>query len=297
MLKFPSIKIKVTLLATAMITLASSFAAQAGLRQYSADLTSSKWAVTSNSAIQCTLSHDIPHYGKANFTSSASKQLNMSFELDMIRLPDNYSLAEVRSVAPSWKPGYTDRTLTQANFYKQFNLGLEKKIAWTMLNELDQGMSPTFFYNDWYSATDKISVALSTAKFHPIYHNFLACIDGLLDYSFDDISYTVLSFKSGEKLTESSQKRLNKIARYLSVAPELKLVLIDGYSDSYSNLWANLKLSERRSNKIRQYFTDNGVDVNRIQATGYGEKRHIASNQTILGRQQNRRVVIRMENF
>ena len=38
-----------------------------------------------------------------------------------------------------------------------------------------------------------------------------------------------------------------------------------------------------------------GIDPSRIEANGYGEKRHIASNNTIIGRAQNRRVVIRME--
>ena len=72
-------------------------------------------------------------------------------------------------------------------------------------------------------------------------------------------------------------------------------MLIDGYSDSYGPRNINQKTSQKRANKIRDYFVQNGIDPSRIEAKGYGEKRHIASNETILGRAKNRRVVIRMD--
>jgi hypothetical protein len=49
-----------------------------------------------------------------------------------------------------------------------------------MLCELEQGMNPTFYYNDWYSDQDKISVSLSTAKFKKAYREFVACVGNLL---------------------------------------------------------------------------------------------------------------------
>jgi outer membrane protein OmpA-like peptidoglycan-associated protein len=87
------------------------------------------------------------------------------------------------------------------------------------------------------------------------------------------------------------------ISEYLSLDQDLEIVLIDAYSDSYGGRWPNLKLSEKRAEKIRQYFIKNGIDATRIEAKGYGEKRHIASNNTTLGRGKNRRVVIQMEKM
>jgi outer membrane protein OmpA-like peptidoglycan-associated protein len=273
-------------------------AAQAGTRQYSADLHSSKWDLSNNTRLQCTLSHQIPYYGQAKFYSKANRKLNMEFELDMLLLPDNYSLAELRSVAPNWRPGANDRTLANMKLHKQFAPSLPKKVAWTMLSELEQGMNPTFYYNDWYSDQDKISVSLSTAKFKQAYREFVACVGNLLTYSLDDISYTVLNYQSNsDKFTKASQKRMAMISEYLSLDPDLEIVLIDAYSDSYGGRWPNLKLSEKRAEKIRQYFIKNGIDAARIEAKGYGEKRHIASNNTTLGRGKNRRVVIQMEKM
>lgn len=272
--------------------------AQAGIRQYSADLNSSQWQLASDSRLQCTLAHQIPHYGQARFSAKASRQLNMEFELDMMLLPDSYSLAQVRSESPKWRPGHSGRVLTDMKLYKQFNPSLPKKIAWTMLSELEQGMSPTFYYNDWYSTQDKISVGLSTARFKGAYRNFVACIGNLLNYSFDDIAYTVLNYQSSsDKFTKASQRRIDMIREYLSLDPELELVLVNAYSDSYGGRWPNLKLSEKRALKVRDYFVKNGIDPNRIEAKGYGEKRHISSNGTTLGRGKNRRVVIQMQKF
>lgn len=269
---------------------------QAGIRQYSADIHTSNWQLSNDSRLQCTLSHQIPRYGEARFSAKANRKLNMEFELDMMLLPDTYSLAEVRSVAPNWQPGTGSRTIAKMKLHKQFNPSLPKKVAWTMLSELEQGMSPTFYYNDWYSEQNKISVGLSTARFKKAYRDFVGCVGNLLNYSFDDISYTVLNYQSSsDKFTKASQRRIEMIREYLSLDPDLELVLVDAYSDSYGGRWSNLKLSERRAEKIRDYFVQNGIDVSRIEAKGYGEKRHIASNDTTLGRGKNRRVVIQMQ--
>lgn len=270
--------------------------ASAGIRQYQADLSNSSWQLTNDSRLQCTLSHSIPNYGEAKFFAKANRRTNMMFELDMLNLPDNYSLAEVRSIAPSWRPGISGRTLANMKLHKQFSPDLPKKVAWTMLTELEKGMSPTFYYDDWYNDADKISVGLSSSKFHKAYRDFVGCVGRLLNYSFDDIAYTVLNFEFGsDKFTKASKRKINMIRDYLSLDQELELVLIDGFSDSWGPRNTNLKTSQKRANKIRQYFIDNGIDPTRIEAKGYGEKRHIASNDTVLGRAKNRRVVIRME--
>lgn len=272
--------------------------AQANIRQYSADLNSSQWQLADDSRLQCTLEHQIPHYGQARFSAKASRKMNMEFELDMMLLPDSYSLAQVRSESPRWRPGHGGKVLANMKLYKQFNPSLPKKIAWAMLSELEQGMSPTFYYNDWYSEQDEISVGLSTARFKGAYQNFVACVGNLLQYSFDDIAYTVLNYQSNsDQFTKASQRRIDMIREYLSLDSELELVLVDAYSDSYGGRWANLKLSERRAYRIRDYFVKNGIDASRIEAKGYGEKRHIVSNATTLGREKNRRVVIQMQKL
>lgn len=274
----------------------TAFSCDAMVRHYEADLYDSSWQVAENSRLKCTLTHQIPNYGEAVFSSVANRQLNMNFELEMLRLPDTYGLAEVRSMPPSWKPGHGGRVIAQMDLHKQFSPSLSKKVAWTMLSELEQGMNPKMFYQDWYNETNKVAVGLSPARFSKAYQSFVSCVGNLLNYSFEDISYTVLNYQSNsDELTKASKKRISMITEYLALDSELEIVLIDAFTDSYGGRWPNLKLSEKRAAKIQKHFIDAGIDIARITATGYGEKRHIASNQTVLGREQNRRVVIRMD--
>jgi len=285
------------IITTLSITLMSlSAATSASIRQYSADIANSQWTLSDNTRLKCTLSHQIPNYGMAKFSSKAKRELNMDFELDMMRLPDNYSLATVRSESPKWKPGHNGYTLADMKLHRQYSPGLPKKVAWTMLSELEQGMTPTFYYDDWYNDRDKISVGLSSVKFSKPYQEFVSCVSNLLNYDFNDIAYTVLNYDFGtDNLTKASKKRLSMIVEYLSLDQDLELVLIDGYSDSWGGRNTNLKMSQRRANTIREHFVKSGIDPERIEAKGYGEKRHIASNNTALGRSENRRVVIRMD--
>ena len=65
------------------ILVAVSVNSAAALRQYTAKVENSDWRLKDETRLQCTLSHTLPGYGEAMFSSIASKQLNMEFELDM----------------------------------------------------------------------------------------------------------------------------------------------------------------------------------------------------------------------
>jgi len=202
------------IIALAALVFSSTYS-QAGIRQYAAKLDQANWQFVAKTRLKCSLSHNIPNYGQAIFYSKASRKLNMEFKLDMLRLPDSYNFAELRAVAPKWRPGSSDHVMAKMKLYKQYSPGLPKKIAWSMLNELEQGMNPTFYYNDWYDDNDKIAVSLSTAKFQGAYQEFVSCLGNLLDYSFEDISDTILRYQFGsDKLTKASQKRITQITEY-----------------------------------------------------------------------------------
>jgi OOP family OmpA-OmpF porin len=67
--------------------------------------------------------------------------------------------------------------------------------------------------------------------------------------------------------------------------------IIEGHTDSVGSDAYNLRLSNDRSNSVRQYLIKEfGVDASRLTSKGYGESRPIATNDTDEGRQKNRRV-------
>ncbi|WP_051275410.1 flagellar protein MotY [Aestuariibacter salexigens] len=281
--------------AVAFASLSSSMASHASLRQYHSEIPSSDWRVETSNRLQCTLAHAIPGYGTALFTSMASKQLNMEFELDMLRLPKNRGVAAVYSVPPSWMPGKPQKRLDDMTIRAQYNGDLPEDTAWTVLSELEKGYQPTVYYQDWYNEFDKVAVSLHASNFMEPYHAFVDCVANLLPYSFEDIAYTVLSYKKNSvELSKYSQRRLAMIGEYLKEDSELELVLLDGYTDSYGGRWNNEQLSIRRATQIKDYFSRMGVAPDRIEVTGHGEKRHVAPNSNDMSRAKNRRVVIRM---
>lgn len=273
----------------------NSYAVAKQLRQYSASIEQSEWQLTAKTPLLCQLEHTIPNFGNAVFQSKASKALNLNFELKMLRLPDAYSLAEVLSLPPAWRPGEPGKNLASMTLLKQFNGELPKKTAWTLLTELEQGFSPTFYYEDWHSPYDQVAARLNPVQFPPGYYAFNECVAGLLSYSFEDIAFTVLSYESGsDKLTRESQRRLRQIAEYLQHDPQIESIELQGYTDSYGGRWMNEQLSVKRAEKIKQFLAEAGVANDKVRVDGFGERRHVASNQTSLGRATNRRVVLQM---
>jgi outer membrane protein OmpA-like peptidoglycan-associated protein len=267
----------------------------AALRQYTAKVENSEWQLKDQSRLLCTLSHNLPGYGEAMFSSFASKQLNMEFELDMLRLPKSYGVAAVYSVPPKWMPGQVQRTIADMTIRKQYNGDLPEQAAWTMLSELEKGFWPTIYYQDWYNQYDKVAVGLNASNFAVPYTQFAECVANLLPYSFQDIDYTVLNYQfNNTKLTKYSQKRLAMIGEYLKVDNDLELVLLDGYTDSYGGRDINKQISVRRAVEIKAFFSSMGVAPERIEITGHGERRHVSPNTNESTRAKNRRVVIRI---
>ncbi|MFC4699813.1 OmpA family protein [Glaciecola siphonariae] len=269
--------------------------AAANMRHYKVDVESSEWSLSSQTRLKCELSHQIPGYGTASFITEASKQLNMEFYLDMLRLPGRYDSAVVYSMPPSWMPGVSKRQIGRMDLRKQYDGDLPSDSAWQMLTELEKGFWPTIHYQDWLNPNDAVAVSLNAGQFQASYYDFSRCISNLLPYSFEDIEYTVLAYKKNSAdLTKYSQRRLDMIGEYLKEDLDLELVLLDGYTDSYGGSWNNEQLSIRRANEVKNYFTALGVDTDRIEITGHGEKRHVSPNDTRLDRAKNRRVVVRL---
>ncbi|HEA53954.1 hypothetical protein LCGC14_0573810 [marine sediment metagenome] len=68
------------------------------------------------------------------------------------------------------------------------------------------------------------------------------------------------------------------------------IIQIDGHTDSSGSDSYNQLLSERRAGSVRDFLLNQGIESRRTRATGYGERKPIASNDNAAGREQNRRV-------
>ena len=288
-------KLKLLLMSVSISSALLSVSAHAAMRNYSANQDSSNWEVVKTTRLQCQLNHEVPYYGEAIFKASASKNKNLTFNLDMVVRPENHAIAGLKAVPPSWRSGLPARDIANMKLLKKFDGELGNQTAWEMLTELEKGFYPTFYYQDWQNSADKIAVGISSVNFKQAYWAFLQCRDELLPYSFEDISFTVMNYQSNSsKLTKSSQQRLDKIAEYLKNDPSIESISIASYTDSYGGRWNNLDLSRKRAKEIKDYMVGLGVDEAKVVTEGFGEKRFVDTNDNILGRDKNRRLVIQI---
>ncbi|HEC09331.1 MAG TPA: OmpA family protein, partial [Acidimicrobiales bacterium] len=76
----------------------------------------------------------------------------------------------------------------------------------------------------------------------------------------------------------------------LTDVPEGTLVAVEGFTDSQGDAAANQRLSEARAQAVVDYLVSQGVSPDVLRASGNGESRPVASNDTAEGRAQNRRI-------
>lgn len=103
-----------------------------------------------------------------------------------------------------------------------------------------------------------------------------------------------INFASGSsKITKSSYEVLDQAVKLLKEYPDVRLE-IGGYTDNVGRAATNTKLSQKRAESVKKYFNDNGIDLLRLEAKGYGPENPVASNKTRTGRAQNRRIEFKL---
>lgn len=112
-----------------------------------------------------------------------------------------------------------------------------------------------------------------------------------------EINASVL-FPLGEaRLQPAAVKALRAVAEVAASADFP--IIVEGHTDptpiATPQFPSNWELSGARASSVVRLFVESGVAPQRLTATGYGEQRPLASNDTQEGRARNRRVTILIE--
>jgi len=102
---------------------------------------------------------------------------------------------------------------------------------------------------------------------------------------------------NSNKLTTGSRAILDAAAAALLPRMQRDAALqveVSGHTDSSGKSTKNMLLSQARANAVREYLANHGLDGARLKATGYGSSQPIASNNSVEGRAQNRRVELKV---
>ncbi len=106
-----------------------------------------------------------------------------------------------------------------------------------------------------------------------------------------------INFKTNSaEFTPEAKEQLERILSDALIANELR-IKINGHTDNVGNPDANMDLSERRANAVKNWLNKqapNKFRDNKVTTQAYGQTKPIASNETDAGRSKNRRVEIIM---
>lgn len=105
----------------------------------------------------------------------------------------------------------------------------------------------------------------------------------------------VLFATGSAEIQGGTNQNLEKLVNFLNQYPD-RQVLIEGHTDNVGSAPFNQNLSRQRAESVRLFLTGRGIESRRLSVTGFGFERPIASNDSAMGRQQNRRVEVVIEN-
>ena len=103
--------------------------------------------------------------------------------------------------------------------------------------------------------------------------------------------YGILFDTDSDHLKPESKPTLDALIAAAAAQPTWSFQ-IEGHTDNVGGDPHNQALSEKRALSVKVYLVAAGVSANRLTTAGFGATKPVASNDTELGRSQNRRVEI-----
>lgn len=120
--------------------------------------------------------------------------------------------------------------------------------------------------------------------------NQLVVVEGEQRLIDETLGNRIVEFESGStNLTPMGLGILDDMAGVLQRVGD-KPVLITGHTDNVGNSTANLALSNKRAEAVKQYLIGRNINATRLSTTGKGDSDPIASNDNEEGRTRNRRI-------
>ena len=145
-------------------------------------------------------------------------------------------------------------------------------------------------YNDLEAQYQQLQAAFNADQAQ------IVLLDGELKVTMLD---KVLFSEGGFRLNDQAKNVLAKLVPTLSGLQQTK-VIVTGYTDNLpvgvhlrrEGISSNLDLSSKRADGVVEFLENQGVNPNLVSAEGFGETHPVASNDTVDGRSQNRRIEV-----
>jgi outer membrane protein OmpA-like peptidoglycan-associated protein len=124
----------------------------------------------------------------------------------------------------------------------------------------------------------------------------LSFVESTTNNKYETVNLPNVQFyTNSDVLIPSSAKELQQLAEYLVKNDSLNATVF-GHTDNVGDPLANLKLSQRRAESVKNFLSSLGIVPNRITAKGLGDTQPKADNSKEEGRLMNRRVEVVLTN-
>jgi len=94
---------------------------------------------------------------------------------------------------------------------------------------------------------------------------------------------------------KESEEILNAVLGVLKAHPEIKSLRVEGHTDNKGDAARNKALSQARAESVAKWLVDHGIEKQRLTSAGFGAEKSIDTNDTEIGRTNNRRVEFHVE--
>lgn len=113
------------------------------------------------------------------------------------------------------------------------------------------------------------------------------------DQIIANISAGALFDTGSDVIKPAAYPELQEVVDWMNEHPGVG-IQVDGHTDNVGGKDYNINLSIRRAQSVKNFLVSRGVRPSLISINGYGYSRPVADNSTKEGRQQNRRVEVRV---
>ncbi len=271
----------------------------ANAQMYSADLTNSEWKISAT-PFACSLTHNIPVFGKAVFSRKAGGAEAFYLESQgKVVFPAGVAGAE--TLPPQWRNDLVPVPLGAFGVVAGNQpISLKTVQIAPLVAQLTAGMNVMYSSQPVATASSTSSVmrvVVNAKNFSAGYKSYQQCVAEIIPYSFAQVERTFVNYaEKPEGLTASNKADLTKVARYVKADPKVVGVFVDGHSDNSGTPEVNEAMSKQAAEWVSAYLVEQGVAADKITTRWHGDKFVIANNKIAAGRAQNRRVTVRLED-
>ncbi|WP_252178607.1 OmpA family protein [Endozoicomonas sp. 4G] len=257
------------------------------VREFPQELSDHQWELTT-SRFQCRLVSKVTGLGNIVLNSAAGGVHYIALESDVFIKEARHIRVEVQQTPWLHSP--------YVNAFGDIEVEPEKPFAMKVnvarvVEDLQQGHQLVIEIQR--EAVNPVFIKMPAMNFQKTAASFYQCYGALLALNYEQARETMIYYPPARsRISPERLSHLDDLATYILVDKSIANVTIDAHTDSWGDRLENLQLSKIRAIRVFNYLRSKGIAEQRIIMRYHGDRYPVASNQTLAGRNKNRRVKI-----